>query len=67
VQYRLIGADAASDPATIRSAFDGTALMSGADLVLINGRSLSADIGYSAEWGKTTKSQNLHLKMKLAF
>jgi outer membrane autotransporter protein len=65
--FRLIGADDTAEPASIRSRFDKTALAAGVDLLLLREQKFSVEAGYRGEFGETTRSQNLRLKMTVAF
>jgi hypothetical protein len=63
----LLGADEAADPALIRTRFDRSAFLAGADVLIGGVGPLTADIGYRGEFGKTLDSHDVHFRLNLAF
>jgi hypothetical protein len=65
--YRLLGADDGADPAFIRTRFDRSAFMAGADLIVGGIGPVSANIGYRGEFGKSVDAHDVHFRLNLAF
>ncbi|MEO5810401.1 MAG: autotransporter outer membrane beta-barrel domain-containing protein [Sphingomicrobium sp.] len=65
--YRMLGADDASDPALIRTRFDHSAWLAGADLTIAASTGVSVDLGYHGEIGKSVESHDFRAKVKIAF
>ncbi|GAA4035634.1 hypothetical protein GCM10022281_15070 [Sphingomonas rosea] len=64
---RLVGENAGADPAMIRSLFDKSSWMGGAELRVTGSGATSLDFGYRIEAGKSVQSQEGRLTFRARF
>jgi hypothetical protein len=65
--FRLIGADPASDPARITTAIDSRAFVLGAEVGVYAGSRTTVSLRYNGEIGSTMASHTVDFDLSIAF